>query len=176
MDNNNNEQFDYKRLGAQAVGAASGYGAIRHMLNNTKRGIALSKFKGYAPFLGAYGAIQGQYIGNKAYNVAKANNDIQKQAEWVPTNRGTDMYKNDPNIVYQKHPSNVMNNVMSGANRVVGGTLGALGGSFIGHQIKKKIGLGGVAPILGTIGGAYLGASASKIDNAGNAYTMLPNI
>jgi uncharacterized protein YcfJ len=178
MDNNN-ESFDYKRLGAQATGAASGYGAVRHMLNTTKRGIALSKYKGYVPLLSAYGALQGQYIGNKAYNVSKANNQIQKQAEWMPTNRGTALYKDDPNIVYPKHPSSIPNKVMSGLSRVTGGVLGATGGAIIGSQVKKKLGkniFGSLAPIAGTIGGAYLGASAGKIDNVGNAYTMVPNI
>lgn len=177
MDNN---EFDYKRLGARLAGGASGLGASEYMFRNTTRGASLQKHKFLRPFVGAYSVLQGQHLGNKAYNINKQQ--IQKQAEWVYPQKPSlgPVYGNDPNINYASHPSSIPNAITSGLTTVGGTALGA----GMGHLAKatfrtagfKGPGLNMVTAAM-PLAGAYLGYKASRDKGqAQNAYTAMPNV
>jgi hypothetical protein len=177
MDNN---EFDYKRLGSRIAGGAAGLGASEYMFRNTARGAALSKHKFLRPFIGGYSVLQGQYIGNKAYNLS--NPQIQKQAEWVSpsTQPQGPLYGNDPNINYPQHPSRIPNAITSGATTIGGTLLGAgmghLAKATFRHAGFKGPGLNMVTAAM-PLAGAYLGYKASSDNrNAQNAYTAIPNV
>jgi hypothetical protein len=177
MDNN---EFDYKRLGARIAGGASGLGASEYMFRNTNRGATLSKHKFIKPFVGAYSVLQGQHIGNKLYNVSGSNNAIQKQAEFIGSRTQGPVYGNDPNINYQEHPSKIPNMFTNAATTVGGTALGA----GMGHLAKstfRTAGFKGPGMNMVTaampLAGAYLGYKASSnASNAQNAYTAYPNV
>ena len=177
MDNN---EFDYKRLGARIAGSAAGLGASEYMFRNTNRGASLAKHKFLRPFLGAYSVLQGQYIGNKLYNVAGSNNAIQKQAAFIGSQTQGPVYGNDPNINYQEHPSMVPN-MLTNAATAVGGTMVGAG---MGHLARATFRAGGFkGPGMNMItaamplAGAYLGYKASSnASDAQNAYTARPNV
>ncbi len=180
MDNNNNNEFDYKRAGSRLLGAGAGVAASETMFRNTARGANLAKHKYVRPFVGAYSALQGQFIGNRAYNLNKGNPQV-KQAEFKappPQMYQQPLYSEDPNMP-KENPAQVPNTVMGIGARVGGTVTGLAAGGLAARAINKSgrnglLGLG--AQVALPFIGSYMGYKASDISDAPNAYTLRPNI
>lgn len=179
-NNNNNNEFDYKRAGSRLLGAGAGVAASEAMFRNTARGANLAKHKYVRPFLGAYSALQGQYIGNRAYNINKATPQV-KEAEFrapPPQTMQQHLYSEDPNMP-KENPASIPNAVMNTGFRAGGAVTGLAAGALAGRAVNKFTGKGLVglgAQVALPFIGSYMGYKASDISDTPNAYTLRPNV